>query len=111
MKDNRKVVILIAVALFIVGGLVVMVVGRKDPAVLELPVSAPTETSVVENNQTENTQVPVDASEDTDPEPTVAEAAPELVIPAVKTGLESTNPATVNLTNGDIQLIEMFAFW
>ena len=33
------------------------------------------------------------------------------VPPPVKTELEATNPATVNLTTSEPQLIEFFAFW
>jgi len=111
MKDNRKVVIFFIVALFIIGVLVVMVVGRKEPAVQEVTVIQPTEVSVEEKVQAEDTAVPTLASEETKPDPTVAESSPEAAAPALKTGLESTNPAAVNLANGDIQLIEMFAFW
>ena len=111
MKDNRKVVIFFIAALFIVGVLVVMVVGRKEPAVQEAAVIPTAEVRAGENSQTEDTAIPVAASEETEPEPTVVESAPETAAPALKTGLESTNPAVVNLANGDIQLIEMFAFW
>lgn len=31
--------------------------------------------------------------------------------PPIKTGLVATNPSTVNLASGDLQLIEFFAFW
>ena len=31
--------------------------------------------------------------------------------PPVKTALEATNPSTVSLASGDIQLVEFFAFW
>ena len=111
MKINRKVVVFVVAALFIVGILAVMVVDRKDPAMQVTVAVAPTEASVVENIQSESTQVVVDVLEETEPEPTVAEQVPEVVAPVPKTGLESTNPAAVNLANGDIQLIEMFAFW
>jgi len=32
-------------------------------------------------------------------------------VPTPRAGLESTDPATVHLASGDIQLIEFFAFW
>ena len=32
-------------------------------------------------------------------------------VPTARTGLESTDPGTVNLASGEIQLIEAFAFW
>jgi len=31
--------------------------------------------------------------------------------PPVKTALEATNPSTVSLASGEIQLVEFFAFW
>lgn len=31
--------------------------------------------------------------------------------PVLKTELEATDPSTFNLTSGDIQLVEFFAFW
>lgn len=111
MKENRKVIIFFIVALFMVGLLLVMVVGGKDPAVQEAVVMPPTEASVGDNVQTEDMTEPVAASEETETEPTDKELAPDAESPALKTGLESTNPAGVNLANGDIQLIEMFAFW
>jgi hypothetical protein len=38
--------------------------------------------------------------------------SPEVAVPPpVKTGLEATNPSTVNLATGKPQLIEFFAFW
>jgi hypothetical protein len=32
-------------------------------------------------------------------------------VPDVKTGLEATNPAEVQLASGKVQLVEFFAFW
>lgn len=32
-------------------------------------------------------------------------------VPTARTGLESTDPGTVKLASGEIQLIEAFAFW
>ncbi len=31
--------------------------------------------------------------------------------PPIKTGLEATNPSTVNLASGGLQFVEFFAFW
>ena len=38
---------------------------------------------------------------------------PTIVVEVIKpkTGLEATDPATVDLASGDIQLVEFFAFW
>jgi len=39
--------------------------------------------------------------------PSPGEAYP----PPVKTELQATNPSTVNLASGELQLVEFFAFW
>lgn len=44
-------------------------------------------------------------------EPTRDDIVEELTVPTPRAGLESTNPASVNLASGDIQLVEAFAFW
>ena len=49
---------------------------------------------------------PPDAPTPADPEPGVDEGQP-----AVKTELEATDPATVNLVSGQSQLVKFFAFW
>ena len=37
--------------------------------------------------------------------------SPSASIPTARAGLEGTDPGTVNLASGEIQLIEAFAFW
>lgn len=39
------------------------------------------------------------------------EAPAEAPAPQPRTALEATNPADVSLTSGNLQLVEMFAFW
>jgi hypothetical protein len=53
-----------------------------------------------------------------DPEPaspTSGYPSPEeglaATVPALKTEMQATNPSTVSLASGDIQLVEFFAFW
>ncbi|NOQ39016.1 MAG: hypothetical protein GQ562_01750, partial [Anaerolineales bacterium] len=45
--------------------------------------------------------------------PGSTEAAQDVVtaLPTARAGLESTNPETVKLASGDIQFVELFAFW
>lgn len=40
-----------------------------------------------------------------------ASPSPEETAPPPKTELEATDPSTVNLASGELQLIEFFAFW
>lgn len=44
-------------------------------------------------------------------EPTQAEVVEEQVVPTPRSGLQATDPSTVNLASGQIQLVEAFAFW
>ena len=45
------------------------------------------------------------------PDPTQTEIVEMQILPTPRPGLEGTDPATVNLANGEIQLVEVFAFW
>ena len=44
-------------------------------------------------------------------EPTAVPESPASAVPTARAGLESTDPATVNLASGQLQLVEVFAFW
>ncbi len=75
------------------------------------------EVEVLSDDQPESTatsaptETPVE-SEMPEGEPEAAEEmADESPPPVLKTGLEATNPSTVNLASGKIQLVELFAFW
>ena len=52
---------------------------------------------------------PEAAPADSDEEETLPTPAPE--IPEPKTEMEASNPETVSLASGEIQLVEFFAFW
>ena len=111
MRDNRKITILIGVSVFIIVLSVVLIFGSRDPVVKELAIDAATETSTVEGFGPENTETIDILTVEVTSEPT--EAAQVLVagVPTARAGLESTNPDKVKLASGDIQLIELFAFW
>ena len=99
-----------------------------DPALTELPAESGTSAKVEEEEAPISpTDVP-EADEGletegypapgyqfpTDSPPSAGYPYPEPeqnVPPPVKTELEATNPATVNLTTGEPQLIEFFAYW
>ena len=89
MRDKRKISILFGLAIFIIALPIIFVVSRKVPVLKELTGGKAAETA-------DSVEVVQDTG---------------AAVPAVRTGLESTNPATVKLASGDIQLIELFAFW
>jgi len=111
MIDNRKRSILIGLAFFIIVISVIFIVSRKDRMVKELKGGKTAETITVEVNE-------VDYSEAVEvlPAEEIADSAEVIqdvgaAVPTARIELESTNPATVKLASGDIQLIELFAFW
>lgn len=58
------------------------------------------------------TEVPQEAEmPESESEPEQAEAVAESPPPVLKAGLEATDPGTVSLASGDVQLIELFAYW
>jgi len=93
-----------------------------DESVIPTIFGDPVELSV---ESVQNSQKGEQVSEMDDPTPPViivddtveeeeilAEAGANVVEPpAIKTGLEATNPSTVTLASGEIQFVELFAFW
>ena len=111
MKNNRKILILIVGVLLIFVTAAIFVVGNRGSAGNEETSELVTEISTVESLDTGSSDASeVSASEET---PETAESTQEVaaVIPTPRTGLESTDPASVNLTSGSIQVVEVFAFW
>ncbi len=111
MRDKRKISILFGLAIFIIALPIIFVVSRKVPVLKELTGGKAAEIISVEAPEPDNSEA-VDfllAAETADSVEVVQDTG--AAVPAVRTGLESTNPATVKLASGDIQLIELFAFW
>ncbi len=111
MKDNRKINILIGVAALIIVSSVFFIVNRGDPAVKELSTVSRTEVNSIDEIVPENInsfEIPPDLGtvEPIDDVQDVVDASP-----IAREDLESTNPETVKLASGDIQLVELFAFW
>jgi len=110
MKDSR-ITIAIILAVLVVGGITTFVVlGNKDP------VSEENEIPAIAEVQLKDTAVPVatkivETEEIAQDSETTVPAVENVDLPTVRSGLESTNPASVNLASGDLQLIEFFAFW
>ena len=106
MRENNKILIVLIVAVLLVGIAVVFITtaGNRDSQ------RAVTQPSVVEEVvvvEPELTTTEVQQAID----PTQSEGVDVQIVPTPRTGLESTDPATVSLASGEIQLIEAFAFW
>ena len=75
---------------------------------------SPTFTEEVLTQKT-NTITPETAGESANSEATqtveVTDAAPQDITPTAREGLQATDPETVMLASGEIQLVEFFAFW
>lgn len=96
----------LAVSMFWMGSRPQETVAKLPATEENLPVAAtntglPTETAG-ESQPAEHTQT-VEGAETADPEMEV--------VPTARVGLQGTDPGTVNLASGDIQLVEFFAFW
>jgi len=111
MIDNRKRSILIGLAFFIIVISVIFIVSRKDRMVKELKGEKTAETITVEVNEVDYSEAVevLSAEEMADSTEVIQDVG--AVVPTARIELESTNPATVKLASGDIQLIELFAFW
>jgi len=106
MKEKNKIIGILLIALLLVGIAIVFVITGRS----EKPEQITESTIQVDEVALADTEVPAteiqEAAEVTE-EAVVEEQAP----PAQRTGLESTDPATVNLASGQLQLVEAFAFW
>ena len=106
MKENNKLLIII-VAFVLVAGIAVvflLTTGNKES---ERVVDQP---ALVEEATAVDTEIPAtEAQQSVDP--TQSEVAEDQILPTPRAGLESTDPATVSLATGEIQFVEVFAFW
>lgn len=74
----------------------------------------PTPTSTEQGNPVKTQTAEGDEAEPTSPpaETAIQESTPAAdVTPTARVGLQATDPETVNLASGEIQLVEFFAFW
>ena len=106
MRDKNKIISVLLIALLLIGIAVVFVVTGRNERTEQIT----DQSAQVEEIVNADTEVPItevqEAAESTE-EAVVEEQAP----PAPRAGLESTDPSTVNLASGQIQLVEVFAFW
>ena len=111
MRNNRKILILIGVLVFTIILTAVFVVSGRDPVVKEQTVQATTEVSSVEDFTGEKTETAEVSFVLAVSETSEADQNSDAEVPTARAGLESTNPEEVKLASGDLQLIELFAFW
>ena len=106
MRDKNKIISVLLIALLLIGIAVVFVVTGRNERTEQIT----DQSAQVEEIVNADTEVPItevqEAAESTE-EAVIEEQAP----PAPRAGLESTDPATVNLASGQLQLVEVFAFW
>jgi hypothetical protein len=105
MRDNNRLITVVIVAVLLIGAAFAFVIlGRgEQPNVASTP-------KPEEQIAAAATAIPaIEIQEET--EPTQAEVEEAQVAPTPRAGLEATDPETVNLASGDIQLVEVFAFW
>ena len=106
MREKNKLIGVLLVALLFIGIAAVLVVtGRSEKPEQVIDQSVQVEEIVLADTEIPATEIQ-EGSEPTE-EVVVEEQAP----PAPRAGLESTDPATVNLASGQLQLVEVFAFW
>lgn len=110
MKDNRIMIAVVLAVLVIFGITAFVVLGgnKADPDDF-------TNTNVMEEvtKDTVKTEEPKDVENESIDQPaeTSVPVVDQVALPTVRTGLESTNPGSVTLASGELQLIEFFAFW
>lgn len=105
MRENKKNLLILIVAMLLVAAVFFVVIGRnKDPNEIVIQPQVNEEVAVFD---TPGPATEIEQAAD----PTQTVTVEDQIPPTPRTGLESTDPATVNLASGDIQLIEVFAFW
>ena len=110
MKDNRITIGITLAALVIIGVTACGVSGNKKTPTVDNAIPVVTEEVSKDSLVPEETNI-VENEEMNESSEAAAPAPDEIVLPTVRVGLESTNPASVTLASGQLQLVEFFAFW
>ncbi len=106
MKEKNKIISVFIIVLLIIGIAVVFVItGRSEGTEQITDQSVQVEEIVLADTEIPATEIKEAA------EPTERTVVEEHTPPTPRAGLESTDPATVNLASGQLQVIEVFAFW
>lgn len=105
MRDNNRIITVIIAAALLIGAVFAFVIlGRGEQTE---QASAP---NPEEQIAAAGTAIPtIEIMDEVEPTQAVVEEAQ--LAPTPRGGLEATDPAAVNLASGDIQLVEVFAFW
>jgi hypothetical protein len=114
MKNRKNFTVGIVLLIVAVGSGIVFLGSGRDTVPETALSSQKTEVGVetksisqdVENTAEENQGV---VSTDTEGEE--ISLPTQNIVPTQRVGLQETDPGSVNLSSGDIQLIEFFAFW
>jgi flagellar basal body-associated protein FliL len=113
--ENRKILIWITIGVLIIGGLAYIVWPKNGQINVANGIDGAQQATLAEQDATEIQPTIVDTAteeqEEAESSTSEAAAATENQAPTPRQELMSTDPQTVNLSSGDIQLIELFAFW
>jgi len=106
MKENNKLLIVLIAVVLLAGIVVVFILagGNKESEQVVVQPALVDEVTAVD------TEIPATEIQQS-VDPTQSEVVEDQILPTPRAGLESTDPATVSLVSGEIQLVEVFAFW
>jgi hypothetical protein len=108
MMKKNKLGIGVVVGIVLIGVVGYLVWPKADLPAVDL------EGDVVISDPTIVVEVPTDTASVIE-EPTKAaateESPTEVVVPTPRSEMAGTDPSTVNLASGKLQLVEIFAFW
>ncbi len=110
---NRGIIALLVIASLVLGisGFLLLVNSSEEPLTGADVGELSQATNAIEpDNEAEITTTDLPTIEPTTEGISSTETS-ERVEPTARVGLQGTDPETVNLASGDIQLIEFFAFW
>jgi len=100
MKDNIKIVFVLVVVVLLAGAFFINW-GRRDSDSI-------TEPDVVVSPATQINTVVIQEEAESTTEAMKDSAEP---VPTPRTGMEASDPGSVNLISGKVQFVEAFAFW
>jgi len=106
MKENKLTISILLITLLLIGIAVAFVVTGRNGRAEQIA----EQTVQIEEVALSDTEIPATEIQEA-AEPTEEVVVEEELAPAPRAGLESTDPATVNLASGQLQLVEVFAFW
>ena len=106
MRENKRTISFLIIGLVLIVVAVIVVLLGRNGNMVQLSENA----TQVEQVVVLDTAGPTVEIQEAD-EPTQEAVVEAELPPTPRSGLESTDPATVNLAAGQLQLVEVFAFW